>query len=192
MLPCHPGASVRVPQWVALRRVCSVLSLQARSELLSGLSVAYTAQASEGEHVHGRLQQMWPHQPQSLCNAINKPQPPPHPVSVSEPERHVLLLRPATRDLHMPAGVFDVADMQLLLRWLDMLARNPKGTDDVKAVAGVLPPVQKLVLQLLGQLNMVRGACAGRAALLALFISSFSLAGLFCCSDFQQAAWQQV
>jgi hypothetical protein len=53
-------------------------------------------------------------------------------------------------------GVFDVPDMQLLLRWLDMLARNPKGTDDVKTVMGVLPPVQKLVLQLLGQINMVR------------------------------------
>jgi hypothetical protein len=53
------------------------------------------------------------------------------------------------------AGVFDVADMQLLLRWMDMLARNPKGTDDVKSVSGVLPPVQKLVLQLLGQFNMV-------------------------------------
>jgi hypothetical protein len=53
-------------------------------------------------------------------------------------------------------GVFDVQDMQLLLRWLDMLARNPKGADDVKAVTGVLPPVQKLVLQLLGQINMVR------------------------------------
>lgn len=53
------------------------------------------------------------------------------------------------------AGVFDVADMQLLLRWMDMLARNPKGTDDVKSVSGVLPPVQKLVLQLLGQFKMV-------------------------------------
>lgn len=54
------------------------------------------------------------------------------------------------------AGVFDVSDVQQLLRWLDSLARNPKGTDDVKAVTGVLPPVQKLVLQLLGQLNVVR------------------------------------
>lgn len=59
--------------------------------------------------------------------------------------------------LFLSAGVFDVQDMQLLLRWLDMLARNPKGTDDVKAVTGVLPPVQKLVLQLLGQLNLVGG-----------------------------------
>jgi hypothetical protein len=67
----------------------------------------------------------------------------------------MLLLLSATHGAHTPAGVFDVADMQLLLRWLDMLARNPKGTDDVKAVTGVLPPVQKLVLQLLGQLNMV-------------------------------------
>lgn len=57
--------------------------------------------------------------------------------------------------LFLSAGVFDVQDMQLLLRWLDMLARNPKGTDDVKAVTGVLPPVQKLVLQLLCQLNLV-------------------------------------
>lgn len=61
--------------------------------------------------------------------------------------------------------------MQLLLRWLDMLARNPKGTDDVKAVTGVLPPVQKLVLQLLGQINMVSDyavmhgcGCTGRVA----------------------------
>lgn len=44
-----------------------------------------------------------------------------------------------------------------MLHWLDSLARQPKGTDDVKAVTGVLPPVQKLVLQLLGQLNMVGG-----------------------------------
>jgi hypothetical protein len=51
--------------------------------------------------------------------------------------------------------VFDISDVQQLLRWLDSLARHPKGTDDVKAVTGVLPPVQKLVLQLLGQLNLV-------------------------------------
>lgn len=69
-----------------------------------------------------------------------------------------------------------MADMQLLLRWLDMLARNPKGTDDVKAVTGVLPPVQKLVLQLLGQLNMVRG---GLRRCLPCFPSNFFLAGLF-------------
>lgn len=56
-----------------------------------------------------------------------------------------------------------MADMQLLLHWMDMLARNPKGTDDVKAVTGVLPPVQKLVLQLLGQLNMVRAVLEGCA-----------------------------
>lgn len=95
--------------------------------------------------------------------------------------QHVLL-QPATRDPQMPAGVFDVADMQLLLRWLDMLARNPKGTDDVKAVTGVLPPVQKLVLQLLEQLNMVRGACAGRAAMLALFSLQSLSCWPVCCS----------
>lgn len=47
-----------VPQRVVLKCVRPVLSLQARSELLSGLSVAYSAQASAGEHVHGRLQRM--------------------------------------------------------------------------------------------------------------------------------------
>lgn len=56
-----------------------------------------------------------------------------------------------------------MSDMQLLLRWLDLLARNPKGADDVKSVPGVLPPVQKLVLQLLGQLNMVGEGGIGRA-----------------------------
>lgn len=47
-----------VPQRVAFKCVRPLLPPQARSELLSGLSVAYTAQASEGEHVHGRLQRM--------------------------------------------------------------------------------------------------------------------------------------
>lgn len=56
------------------------------------------------------------------------------------------------------AGIFDLADMQQLLHWLDVLARHPKGADDVKTVSGVLPPVQKLVLQLLGELNMVGAA----------------------------------
>jgi hypothetical protein len=57
--------------------------------------------------------------------------------------------------------VFDLSDLQLLLRWADALARNPKGADDAQPVAGVLPPVQKLVLQLLGALNAVRGQGSG-------------------------------
>jgi hypothetical protein len=64
-----------------------------------------------------------------------------------------------SRVLCCAAGVFGVSDVQQLLHWLDSLARNPKGTDDVKAVTGVLPPVQKLVLQLLGQLNLVSRTC---------------------------------
>jgi hypothetical protein len=43
---CQPSAA---------ERVYPVVSLQARSELLSGLSVAYAAQASEGACVHARL-----------------------------------------------------------------------------------------------------------------------------------------
>jgi hypothetical protein len=53
-------------------------------------------------------------------------------------------------------GAFDLADMQLLLKWLDALARHPTGADDVTPVPGVLPPVQKLVLQILAHFNTVR------------------------------------
>jgi hypothetical protein len=59
-----------------------------------------------------------------------------------------------------PEGAFDLADMQLLLRWLDALARHPTGADDVTPVPGVLPPVQKLVLQILAHFNTVRASCA--------------------------------
>lgn len=48
--------------------------------------------------------------------------------------------------------------MQLLLKWMDGLARHPTGADDVTPVPGVLPPVQKLVLQILGHFNTVRPA----------------------------------
>ncbi|WIA43332.1 hypothetical protein OEZ86_009826 [Tetradesmus obliquus] len=54
-----------------------------------------------------------------------------------------------------PEGAFDHADMQLLLKWMDGLARHPTGADDVTPVPGVLPPVQKLVLQILGHFNTV-------------------------------------
>jgi hypothetical protein len=57
-----------------------------------------------------------------------------------------------------PEGAFDLADMQLLLRWLDALARHPTGADDVTPVPGVLPPVQKLVLQILAHFNTVRAS----------------------------------
>jgi hypothetical protein len=56
-----------------------------------------------------------------------------------------------------PEGAFDLADMQLLLKWLDALARHPTGADDVTPVPGVLPPVQKLVLQILAHFNTVGG-----------------------------------
>lgn len=49
----------------------------------------------------------------------------------------------------------DLADTQLLLKWMDALARYPTGADDVTPVPGVLPPVQKLVLQILGQFTGV-------------------------------------
>jgi hypothetical protein len=60
-----------------------------------------------------------------------------------------------------PEGAFDLADMQLLLKWLNALARHPTGADDVTPVPGVLPPVQKLVLQILAHLNTVSAAAVG-------------------------------
>jgi hypothetical protein len=61
-----------------------------------------------------------------------------------------------------PEGAFDLADMQLLLRWLNALARHPTGADDVTPVPGVLPPVQKLVLQILAHFNTVGAAVRAR------------------------------
>jgi hypothetical protein len=52
-------------------------------------------------------------------------------------------------------GGFDLEDTEALLRWCAGLARCPLGVDDVTPVPGVLPPVQKLVLQLLGHLSLV-------------------------------------
>lgn len=56
-----------------------------------------------------------------------------------------------------PDGIFDLADMKLLLKWLAALARYPVGADDVTPVPGVLPPVQKLVLQTFAHFNSVGG-----------------------------------
>jgi hypothetical protein len=77
----------------------SPVPLQARSELLTGLAAAYSAQKA--------------------------------------------------------TSAFDVEDTEALLRWCNAFARYPLGADDVTPVPGVLPPVQKLVLQLLGQLSPV-------------------------------------
>ena len=52
---------------------------------------------------------------------------------------------------------FDLEDTEALLRWSNAFARYPLGVDDVSPVSGVLPPVQKLVLQLLSQLSPVSG-----------------------------------
>lgn len=54
--------------------------------------------------------------------------------------------------------VFDLQDTLLLLKWVDAFVRYPVGADDVTPVHGVLPPVQKSVLAVLGHLCPVSGA----------------------------------
>lgn len=55
---------------------------------------------------------------------------------------------------------FDAEDVRALLKWLDAFARHPLGADDAPPVPGVLPPVQKAALAVLGQVAAGGGGAA--------------------------------
>eukprot|EP00775_Hariotina_reticulata_P011566 gene11566-11710_t len=137
----------------------------AAAQLLTGylqsykpLSTTGTPAAGHGDGDHGGCGFPWKRTLQAIDDAVKVMAVPNTRVPL-QARSELLTGLSAVYVAQAPEGAFDLPDMQMLLHWLSDLARHPTGADDVTPVPGVLPPVQKLVLQILGHFNTVDICC---------------------------------